>query len=103
MVYSSVNSTSSATNKSIEQILSRDLLNWIIRALKVLIIILGFAATLEIWGIKIGPVLLVLAFLGGSCSRCSDLFKNLISGILVLVEKRFKVGDWIFVDGVIEV
>ena len=29
--------------KSIEQILSRDLLNWIIRALKVLIIILGFA------------------------------------------------------------
>ena len=27
------------------------------------------------------------------------LFKNLISGILVLVE-RFKVGDWIFVDEV---
>ena len=31
-----------------------------------------------------------------------DLFKNLISGILVLVEKRFKIGDWISVDGVIE-
>ena len=31
-----------------------------------------------------------------------DLFKNLISGILVLVEKRFKVGDWISVEGIIE-
>ena len=31
-----------------------------------------------------------------------DLFKNLISGILVLVEKRFKIGDWIYVDGIIE-
>ena len=30
-----------------------------------------------------------------------DLFKNLISGILVLVEKRFKIGDWI-VEGIIE-
>ena len=31
-----------------------------------------------------------------------DLFKNLISGILVLVEKRFKVGDWIIVENIIE-
>ena len=31
-----------------------------------------------------------------------DLFKNLISGILVLVEKRFKMGDWILVEGTIE-
>ena len=89
--------------KSIEQILSRDLLNWIIRALKVLIIILGFAATLEIWGIKIGPIIAGLGLFGVAVALgAQDLFKNLISGILVLVEKRFKVGDWIFVDGVIE-
>ena len=30
------------------------------------------------------------------------MFKNLISGILVLVEKRFKIGDWIQVEGIIE-
>ena len=30
------------------------------------------------------------------------MFKNLISGILVLVEKRFKMGDWILVEGTIE-
>jgi len=89
--------------KSIEEILSKDLLNWILRALKVLIIILGFAATLEIWGIKIGPIIAGLGLFGVAVALgAQDLFKNLISGILVLVEKRFKVGDWIFVDGVIE-
>ena len=64
MVYSSVNQPAALLIKSIEQILSRDLLNWIIRALKVLIIILGFAATLEIWGIKIGPIIAGLGLFG---------------------------------------
>ena len=31
-----------------------------------------------------------------------DLFKNLISGILIIAEKRFNIGDWIKVDGVVE-
>ncbi|HBM12598.1 MAG TPA: mechanosensitive ion channel protein MscS, partial [Rhodospirillaceae bacterium] len=30
------------------------------------------------------------------------LFKNLIAGILILVEKRFAIGEWIQVDGVVE-
>jgi MscS family membrane protein len=31
-----------------------------------------------------------------------DLFKNLIAGFLILAEKRFAVGDWIKVGGVVE-
>ena len=31
-----------------------------------------------------------------------DLFKNLISGILVLVEKRFKKGDVILINNIVE-
>ena len=31
-----------------------------------------------------------------------DLFKNLISGILIIAEKRFNIGDWIKVEGVVE-
>ncbi|MEM9055519.1 MAG: mechanosensitive ion channel family protein, partial [Pseudomonadota bacterium] len=31
-----------------------------------------------------------------------DLFKNLISGILIMTEKRFGPGEWIQVDGVVE-
>ena len=89
--------------RSIGDLLSRDLLNWIIKAIKVLIFILGIAAVLELWGIKIGPIIAGLGLFGVAVALgAQDLFKNLISGILVLVEKRFQVGDWIYVDGVIE-
>ena len=89
--------------KSIEGLLSKDLINWIINAIKVLILILGLAAVLELWGIKIGPIIAGLGLFGVAVALgAQDLFKNLISGILVLIEKRFQVGDWIFVEGVIE-
>ena len=89
--------------KSIEDLLSKDLLNWIIKAIKILILILGAAAVLELWGIKIGPIIAGLGLFGVAVALgAQDLFKNLISGILVLVEKRFKVGDWIIVEDIIE-
>ena len=93
----------SAVIKSIGDLISRDLVNWIIKAIKVLIFILGVAAVLELWGIKIGPIIAGLGLFGVAVALgAQDLFKNLISGILVLVERRFQVGDWIFVEDVIE-
>ena len=87
----------------LEKLLTRELIGWIVRALKILIFILGAAAVLELWGIKIGPIIAGLGLFGVAVALgAQDLFKNLISGILVLVEKRFKVGDWIIVDGIIE-
>jgi MscS family membrane protein len=87
----------------LDQILTRELIGWIIKSLKILIFILGLAAVLELWGIKIGPIIAGLGLFGVAVALgAQDLFKNLISGILVLVEKRFKIGDWIAVDGVIE-
>ena len=89
--------------KSVGDLISRDLVNWIIKAIKVLILILGVAAVLELWGIKIGPIIAGLGLFGVAVALgAQDLFKNLISGILVLVERRFQVGDWIFVEDVIE-
>jgi len=83
--------------------LTRELIGWIIKSLKILIFILGLAAVLELWGIKIGPIIAGLGLFGVAVALgAQDLFKNLISGILVLVEKRFKIGDWILVDGIIE-
>ena len=88
--------------KTVEDLLSKDLLNWIIKAFKILILILGAAAVLELWGIKIGPIIAGLGLFGVAVALgAQDLFKNLISGILVLVEKRFKVGDWIIVENII--
>ena len=75
--------------KTVEDLLSKDLLNWIIKAFKILILILGAAAVLELWGIKIGPIIAGLGLFGVAVALgAQDLFKNLISGILVLVEKR---------------
>ncbi len=87
----------------LDKILTRELIGWIIKSLKILIFILGAAAVLELWGIKIGPIIAGLGLFGVAVALgAQDLFKNLISGILVLVEKRFKMGDWIHVEGIIE-
>ena len=87
----------------LDKILTRELIGWIIKSLKILIFILGAAAVLELWGIKIGPIIAGLGLFGVAVALgAQDLFKNLISGILVLVEKRFKIGDWILVEGIIE-
>ena len=87
----------------LDKLLTRELIGWIIKSLKILIFILGAAAVLELWGIKIGPIIAGLGLFGVAVALgAQDLFKNLISGILVLVEKRFKIGDWIFVEGITE-
>ena len=87
----------------LDKLLTRELIGWIIKSLKILIFILGAAAVLELWGIKIGPIIAGLGLFGVAVALgAQDLFKNLISGILVLVEKRFKIGDWILVEGIIE-
>ena len=87
----------------LDKLLTRELVGWIIKSLKILIFILGAAAVLELWGIKIGPIIAGLGLFGVAVALgAQDLFKNLISEILVLVEKRFKMGDWILVEGIIE-
>ncbi len=89
--------------KHLEQILSRELIEWMMKALKVAVVLVGAATVLQIWGIQIAPIIAGAGLLGVAVALgAQDLFKNLIAGILILGEKRFKVGDWIRVDGVVE-
>ena len=84
----------------LENILSKGLVLWIVKSLKYLIIFLGIVAVLEVWGIKIGPVIAGLGLFGVAVALgAQDLFKNLISGIMILLEKRFQLGDVINVPG----
>ena len=84
----------------LDKILSKALVLWIIRSLKYLIIFLGAVAVLEVWGIKVGPVIAGLGLFGVAVALgAQDLFKNLISGIMILLEKRFQIGDVISVPG----
>jgi MscS family membrane protein len=89
--------------KKLEKILTRPMMVWIFKALKVLVIFLGAAIILEIWGIAVGPLLAGLGLFGAAVALgAQDLFKNLIGGITIIAEKRFHPGEWILVDGVVE-
>ena len=67
---------------------------WFSKSLKFLIIFLAIVAVLETWGIKIGPVIAGLGLFGVAVALgAQDLFKNLISGILIILENRFQIGD----------
>ena len=86
--------------RKLEELLSKALVIWLTRSMKYLIIFLGVVAVLEIWGIKIGPVIACLGLFGVAVALgAQDLFKNLISGILIIMEKRFQIGDVIEVPG----
>lgn len=89
--------------KTLERILTRPMMVWIFKALKVLVVFLGGAVILEIWGIAVGPLLAGLGLFGAAVALgAQDLFKNLIGGITIIAEKRFHPGEWILVDGVVE-
>ena len=89
--------------KKFEDKISKPLVDWTLRGLKILIFVLGIVAILELWGIKVGPVIAGLGLFGVAVALgAQDLFKNLISGILILLEKRFQNGDWIKVENIVE-
>ena len=89
--------------KNFEDKISKPLVDWTLRGLKIIIFILGVVAVLELWGIKVGPVIAGLGLFGIAVALgAQDLFKNLISGIMILMERRFTVGDIVLVSGEVE-
>ncbi len=89
--------------RGLENIFTNAMIVWLIKAIKTAFIFIAAATILEIWGIKIGPILAGLGLIGVAVALgAQDLFKNLISGILIIAERRFNIGDWIKVDGVVE-
>jgi len=89
--------------KNFEDKISKPLVNWTLKGLEIIIIILGIVAVLELWGIKVGPVIAGLGLFGVAVALgAQDLFKNLISGIMILMEKRFTIGDVILVSNEVE-
>lgn len=82
---------------------SGPLVDWAAKTSKIVLAFLGVTAVLEAWGVNVAGLLAGLGLVGVAVALgAQDLFKNLISGILILAERRFENGDWIEVDGVIE-
>lgn len=84
-------------------IFSQTMIGWTVRVGRAIIVTLGVAAVLEIWGIHVGPILASFGLIGVAVALgAQNLFKNLISGIFIIGEQRFRNGDWILADGVVE-
>jgi MscS family membrane protein len=83
--------------------LTETVVDWIGKALRSLVVFFALAAILQQWGIRVGPLLTSLGIVGAAVALgAQTLFKNLISGVLILLEARFQYGDWIQVPGVVE-
>ncbi|WP_417491391.1 mechanosensitive ion channel family protein [Maricaulis sp.] len=89
--------------RALENALTPVMLDWLTKAMRILFVIIGAAAVLQIWNIPVGGIIAGLGLFGVAVGLgAQDLFKNLIAGLLILAEKRFLPGDWIKVDGVVE-
>ncbi|MEH6401744.1 MAG: mechanosensitive ion channel family protein [Sneathiella sp.] len=87
----------------VEEIFSVEMVSFLIKVMKGIIVGIGGATILELWGIKVGPIIAGFGLVGVAVALgAQDLFKNLISGFLILAEKRFRVGDWVLVSDVVE-
>ena len=87
----------------IEEHLTHELVEWLIKAIRVAVILVGAATILQIWGIQVGPIIAGAGLFGVAVALgAQDLFKNLIAGLLIIGEKRFRKGHSIRVDGVVE-
>lgn len=83
--------------------LSQEILGWLFAVFKIAIALIGAATILQIWGIQIAPIIAGFGLFGVAVALgAQDLFKNLLAGMSILLEKRFRIGDWISVDGVVE-
>jgi MscS family membrane protein len=93
----------SYVSSSLGKLLTPMMMQWIFKAMRVAVIFLGLAVILEIWGIKVAPLLAGFGLFGVAVALgAQDFFKNLIAGMTIIAEKRFSIGDWIKVDGVVE-
>ena len=83
--------------------LPKPVVEWLSRGLQILVIALAIGVVLEIWSIPVAPLIGSLGVFGIAIGLAAkDLFRNLIAGILILVEKRFVPGNWIKVEGIVE-
>ena len=89
--------------RRIEDMLSPEIVGWLLTLLRWGIVLTGGATILQIWGIQIGPVIAGFGLFGVAVALgAQDLFKNLLGGVSILIERRFALGDWIEVEGVVE-
>lgn len=103
--WSAFNLVSVATKifRKLESVLTPSLVGWLIKLVKFVVVLMGVASILELFGIDIGPILTGLGLFSVAVALgAKDLFQNIIAGISIIAESRFDVGDWVTVDGKVD-
>jgi len=81
-------------------VLTKSMTMWLERSARMIIWVIALGIILDIFGIQIGPLVAGLGLFSVAIALgAQDLFKNLISGILIIGENRFQPGDRIEVPG----
>lgn len=87
--------------------LGKDLANFIVKAIQIVIIALGVITILQEWGYNITGFLASLGLVGMAIALAAkDTVANLFGSLVIFSDKPFKIGDWIKtkdVEGIVEV
>jgi MscS family membrane protein len=86
--------------------LSGDVENFIVKTLKILVVIIAFMSVLQNWGINVSAFLASLGLVGMAFALAAkDTAANLFGSLVIFTDRPFKIGDWIQtpeVEGAIE-
>lgn len=78
-------------------------ISWVVRLIQFMVVFVGIAAAFKVWGVDIGPVLTGMGLAGAAVALAAqDYLKNLLAGFNNAAEHRFREGDWISIEGLIE-
>ncbi len=87
--------------------LGKDLANFIVKAVQIVIFALGIITILQEWGYNITGFLASLGLVGMAIALAAkDTVANLFGSLVIFSDKPFKIGDWIKTDdveGIVEV
>jgi len=93
------------TNKFGDKI-NADLSNFIVKSIRLFILVLGLIAVLQEWGYNVSGFLASLGLVGMAFALAAkDTAGNLFGSLVIFTDKPFKIGDWIKtpeVEGTIE-
>ncbi|WP_022792620.1 mechanosensitive ion channel family protein [Marinococcus halotolerans] len=107
--YKLLNTSSMLFNPMIKRLEGKEdnmLVPFLSRVLRIIIVALAFTIILSSWGFNINGFVAGLG-LGGLAFALAaqDMVANFIGGIIIVVERPFKRGDWIYtptVEGIVE-
>ncbi|CAA6802881.1 MAG: Mechanosensitive ion channel protein MscS [uncultured Campylobacterales bacterium] len=105
-ILNEINYIFSSFSKKFGQDLSSDIENFILKTLRVVVIIFAFMIIAEHWGINISAFIASLG-LGGLAFALAakDTVANLFGSLVIFMDRPFKAGDWIEagdINGVVE-